>query len=313
VDAEHLDDSLLEEIEAHAINIAEQAGQIVRGQFCKPVDVQFKDDKNNDPVTTADHLSEQCLKRAIGEKYPQHGILSEEGGALQESDSPFVWVLDPLDGTSNFMNGLPLFAVSVGVLWKKQPVVGSIYVPFSHQAAEGVYHARLGKGAFLNSEKIGVSKQPSLHPLSAVPVQFRSRFRLSGKSRKKPHDARNLGSIAVELALVAGGIFQFALFGAPKLWDVAAGVLLVREAGGLSFIKRPGGKNWQVLEQFEVKKDNNSNAMEKLSGWSFPLLVGTPDTAGAMVRDIQIRHSPLSSLATRFWPRRDHRPQSAGR
>ena len=75
----------------------------------------IKGKKKNDPVTTADRRSEEYLKRVIGEKFPRHSILSEEEEALHESDSPFIWVIDPLDGTSNFMNGLPLFAVSIGV------------------------------------------------------------------------------------------------------------------------------------------------------------------------------------------------------
>ena len=109
MNAENLDDSLLAEIETHAVLIAQQAGQILREQFRKPLDVQFKDKKNRDPVTVADHLSDEYLKKAINEKFPSHLILSEEGGAQPESDSQFVWVLDPLDGTVNYMNGLPLF------------------------------------------------------------------------------------------------------------------------------------------------------------------------------------------------------------
>jgi myo-inositol-1(or 4)-monophosphatase len=306
VNVNNIDDSLLEEIENHSIDIARQAGQILAGQFCKPLEVQFKDKKNSNPVTAADRFSEKYLKRAISEKFPLHSIVSEEGGTLFESDSPFLWILDPLDGTSNFLNGLPLFAVSIGVLWNRQPVVGCIYVPVSHQAAEGVYHARLGKGAFLNSEKIEVSTKPSCRPLSEIPVQFGSRFRLSGRSRKDIKDIyenRNLGSIALELALAASGVFQYALFSSPKLWDVAAGVLLIKEAGGISFIKRSEGKNWLILEQFQVEQDNDSESLEKLRDWSFPLVAGAPDTAGKIVNDIRIRHNPLSSLAERFWPR----------
>jgi myo-inositol-1(or 4)-monophosphatase len=309
---ENIDDSLLEEIEAYAINIAQQAGQILCEQFRQPLEVKFKGKKNSDPVTAADHLSEEFLKKAIREKFPLHSILSEEGGTLHESDSPFVWVLDPLDGTANFMNGLPLFAVSVGVLWKRQPVVGSLYVPVSQRAAEGVYHARLGKGAFLNNEKIEVSAKPSGRPLSEIPVQFGSRFRVSGRSRKEPYEARNLGSIALELALTAGGVFQYALFGGPKLWDVAAGVLLVKEAGGLSFIKRPGGKNWLIIERFQSEKDSGSEKLENLRDWSFPLVAGAPESAAKMVKDIQIRHNPLSGLAARFW-RRGNNPIQSGR
>jgi myo-inositol-1(or 4)-monophosphatase len=300
VNAENLDESLLAEIEAYSLKIALQAGQVLLEQFHKPLEIQFKGKKNSDPVTAADRLSEEYLKKAIREKFPLHGILSEEGGALFEADSSFVWVLDPLDGTANFMNGLPLFAVSIGVLWKRQPVAGSIYVPVSHRGSEGVYHARRGRGAFLNNEKIAVNKQPSGRPLCEVPVQFGRRFRLSGKSRKEPFESRNLGSIALEMALTAGGVFQYAVFGGPKLWDIAAGVVLIKEAGGLSFIRTQESKNWQILECFQTEKDKDSETVEALKKWSFPLTVGAPDAAGKLVKDIQVRHNPLSGLVARF-------------
>jgi len=298
VDAENIDVSLLEEIEAHAIYIAQEAGQILLEHFRKPLEVQFKGKNKSDPVTTADHRSEEYLKRVIGEKFPQHGILSEEGEELRKSDSPFIWVIDPLDGTSNFLNGLPLFAVSIGVLWKGRPVVGSIYVPVSHRATEGVYHACLGKGAFFNGERIEVAIEPSGRPLSEIPVQYGSRFHLSGKSRKELYEARNLGSIALELAMTACGIFQYALFGSPKLWDVAAGVLLVKEAGGLAFTKRSRERNWLLLEQFQLEQGNNKETLENLRSWSSPLIVGASDTTRKVVKDIRIHHTLLSWLIT---------------
>jgi myo-inositol-1(or 4)-monophosphatase len=289
---EKIDDALLAEIEAHAIAIAGQAGRILHEQFRRPLEVQFKGKKNSDPVTTADRLSDEYLKGAIKEKFPSHSIVSEEGGKLSESDSPFVWVLDPLDGTANYINGLPLYAVSVGVLWKRQPVAGSIYVPVSQHGAEGVYHGRLGRGAFFNNEKIEVNLKPTGRPLSEIPVQLGGRFRLSGKSRKEPYEARNLGSIALELALAAGGVFQWALFGSPKLWDAAAGVLLVKEAGGLSFIRRPRGKDWLVLERFQAEQEKDSETLESLRAWSFPLLVGAPEAARNVSRDIRVPRNP---------------------
>ncbi|MBI4180443.1 MAG: inositol monophosphatase [Chloroflexi bacterium] len=296
MDADNLDISLLEEIEAHAISSAREAGQILLEHFSQPLEVQFKDKKRTDPVTTADRRSEEFLKSTIREKFPQHGILGEEGGALHKSDSPFVWVIDPLDGTSNFMNGLPLFAVSIGVLWKWQPVVGSIYVPVSHRGTAGVYHACQGKGSHLDGEKITVTRKPSGRPLSGNPSQFRSRFRLSRQSQREPHEARNLGSIALELTLAACGVFQYALFGSPKVWDVAAGVLLVKEAGGLAFTRRPKVRNWLPLERFQSEQSNSKETLENLRSWSSPVIVGAPEITRKVVQDIRSPHAPLSWL-----------------
>lgn len=301
MNAENVDVSLLEEIEAHAVHIAREAGQIVLEHFRKPLEVHFKGKRKEDPVTNADQRSEEYLKVAIREKFPQHGILSEEGGILSKSDSPFVWVLDPLDGTSNFMNGLPLFAVSIGVLWKRYPVVGSIYVPVSHYATAGVYHAHLDKGAYLDGEKIEVTKEPSGRILSGNPSQFRRRFRLTGQSQREPLEARNLGSIAVELAMTACGVFQYALFGSPKLWDVAAGVVLVKEAGGLAFTKQAKGRDWIQLEQFQLEQSNDGEVLESLRSWSSPLAVGAPDITARVVQDIRRPHAPLSWLTAPHW------------
>jgi myo-inositol-1(or 4)-monophosphatase len=308
--ADTVDASLLEEIEAHAVAIARGAGQILLEHFRQPQEVKFKGKHNQDPVTVADGRSEAYLKTAIKEKFPRHGILGEEGGALSGSDSPFIWVLDPLDGTSNFMNGLPLFAVSVGVLWQGQPVAGSIFVPVSHRAGPGVYHARLGNGAFLDGEKIEVARTPSGRPLAEMPPGFSGGFRLSGRSRKAPHETRNLGSIAVELTLTACGVFQYALFGGPKIWDIAAGVVLVKEAGGLAFTRPKRGRAWLPLERFQPGTEGDPEAPEKLRGWSAPLVVGAPEAARQVVKDIRVFRNPLWRLA-RLLRRPDKKPGTA--
>jgi myo-inositol-1(or 4)-monophosphatase len=308
MNTDNIDAALLEEIEAHAVYIARGAGRILLEHFRQPLEVKFKGKKNRDPVTVADGRSEEYLKAAIKEKFPRHSILGEEGGTLYESDSPFTWVLDPLDGTANFMNGLPLFAVSVGVLWRGQPVAGSIYVPVSHLAVPGVYHARRGNGSYLDGEKIEIARMSSGRPLAQVPPGLAGR--LSGKSRKTPHEARNLGSIALEFALTAGGVFQYALSGRPKIWDVAAGVVIVKEAGGLALTRSKRGNNWLPLERFQPGQADGPRALEDLRGWSAPLLVGTPDAARQVAEDLRRFHRPLAWFAG--WRRPPDKKNQAG-
>ena len=143
MNSEIIDATILEEIEVFSVQIAREAGHILLDHFNKPLEVSYKGKNDTDPVTEADRSSDVYLKQAIKGKYPEHNIVSEEGGISSQSSSPFTWVLDPLDGTANFINGLPFFAVSVGVLWKNQPVIGSIYFPASHETTEGVYHTFL--------------------------------------------------------------------------------------------------------------------------------------------------------------------------
>ncbi|HEY95515.1 MAG TPA: inositol monophosphatase [Dehalococcoidia bacterium] len=289
---ENVDIAMLEEIDNFSVNIAREAGHILLEHFQKPLEINYKGEKDTDPVTTADRISEEYLKQAIKEKFPEHRILSEEEGISCHYSSPFTWVLDPLDGTANFINGLPFFAVSIGVLWRNLPVAGSIYVPVSHKTAEGVYHAFLGNGAFYEDERITVAIDSLRQSLSEMPFQYRSQFRLSGKSRKEPYEVRNLGSIALELALTACGVFQFALFNSPKLWDVLSGVVLVREAGGLIFTYEKKSKDWKELHELETEKTGIDTTHESFQSWSSPLIAGTPGIVNKIVKDIRIHRQP---------------------
>jgi fructose-1,6-bisphosphatase/inositol monophosphatase family enzyme len=117
---------------------------------------------------------------------------------------------------------------------------------------------------------------------------------LSGKSRKRPHETRNLGSIALELALTASGVFQFALFHRPKLWDVLAGVVLVNEAGGVAFTYKNKNKDWTLLNEFGTEKTETGTPLEILQSWSSPLIAGAPDAVNKIVKDLRIRRKPLS-------------------
>ncbi|UCC16373.1 MAG: inositol monophosphatase [Dehalococcoidales bacterium] len=288
---ENVDTAILDEIEAFSVQIARKAGHILLEYFNKPLEISYKSEKNTDPVTVADRVSEEYLKQTIKEKFPEHSILSEEEGISSQNSSPFTWVLDPLDGTANFINGLPFFAVSIGVLWRNIPVAGSIYVPVSHKTTEGVYHGFLGNGAYFNDEKITVSTESPRQSLVEMPPQFRSTFRFSGKSSKEPYDIRNLGSIALELAMTACGVFQFALFNRPKLWDVLPGIVLVKEAGGLAVTYEKKSKDWKYLREFGTEKSEISTPHEVFHSWSSPLIAGTPDTVNKVIHDLRVHHT----------------------
>jgi len=245
--------SALAAIEEHAARIAADAGSMLLGLFRGPLEVEYKDKDQHDPVSEADRRAEEYLRRAIQDRFPEHAILGEEGKDAGPSGAQYTWVLDPLDGTTNYVNGLPLFAVSVGVLRWGHPAVGAIWTSSSPAGGPGVFSARAGGGARLNGAAIGVGgprdgRKPPAQRLAAVPggagamLSFGSRAGGSraGRAPEIRHgDPRTLGSIAVEAAFVAAGILQSAVFMGPKIWDVAAGVTIVREAGG-SALTRSG-------------------------------------------------------------------------
>lgn len=267
-------ESELREIETAACIFAEQAGQILLEHFRGEPKIQYKGPNNTDPVTEADLKSEEFLREAIAKRFPGHGIVGEEGKLLENDTTArdWVWVLDPLDGTSNFIKKLPFFAVSVGILHRSVPVCGAIFIPVSPNLAPSLFHGRLGGGAYLGDTKLSLNT-----PLPTERVKLSNNVGAwvmhNQKQDIKGHlDVRNLGSIAVEAACVSCGTLEVAGFRAPKVWDVAAGIPIVKEAGGLIFEKGPKEKEWTQFSSFGMA-DSTLNTLAK---WKGQIILGTP-------------------------------------
>ena len=196
------DPEVLGRIEELAIEMAVASGRILTEHFGKSIDVEFKSDDKTNPVSQADKESEEYLKSTISSRFPDHRILGEEGTDTGAVDADFLWALDPLDGTVNYLNGFPIYAVSIGVLYKGQPVAGSIWTPFSGNAEGSLYHARLGQGAFKDGERISVRRTSAPMPgkLMIMPLMFRRRFHQKAGPKAPLGEGRNLGSIAYEMA-----------------------------------------------------------------------------------------------------------------
>ena len=284
------DASPLLAIEDRAAEFAREAGALLLDLFRGPLEVEYKDKHQRDPVSQADRGAEQQLRKAIHETFPDHGILGEEGEDSGAGDAEYTWVLDPLDGTTNFVNGLPLFAVSVGVLRWGHPAVGAIWSSVTPAGASGVFSARAGGGARLEGRPIALDGshrggRPPAMRLAAVPGGFGRGAGPGGR----PGDPRTLGSMAVEAALVAAGVLQSAVFMHPKIWDVAAGVTIVREAGGSALTR--SGERWHELTFFRRSRDR-AGVLRPLRQWSDPLLVGPPAATAALAA--RLNPTPLS-------------------
>lgn len=285
---------LLQEIEANAVRFGREAGEIILRHFRTALAVEYKAQGRHSPVTVADRESEEYLRKVITETYPDHNILGEEGEDLLNRGSDFTWVLDPVDGTANFISGLPLFAVSIGVLHRGEPVVGAIFVPTSSFLQQGVFHACRGGAAYLDETPIAVSQHPVPEPsvLAGLPGNFGRRIRFSGDLRRNHGEPRTLGSVAVELALTAQGTLQYAFFSRPKIWDVAAGVLIVRQAGGLTLVQERHHSPWSPLNRFNAPPGKGSE-MERLRDWGAGVVVGNPEMSWTVASSIQHRTSLL--------------------
>lgn len=209
------------------------AGLLMKEYAEKGFSINQKDGMNN-PVTEADYAAENLIIDIIRAEFPDHHILTEESGNLPTS-SNYKWIIDPIDGTVNFANGIPLCCVSIGVEKDGEVIMGAIYNPF----LEEFYFAEKGKGAFCNQKPISVSNQSNIalsclvtgFPYTYVedpngPLEVFSRFVRAGIS------IRRLGSAAMDLCWVACGRFDAYFEQSLNPWDSAAGFLLVHEAGG---------------------------------------------------------------------------------
>ncbi|MHB1160148.1 MAG: inositol monophosphatase family protein [Chloroflexota bacterium] len=289
---EAFDDKMLEEIEARAVQMVRDAGQMALERFWRPLQVEYKQEDRVDPVTEADRKIESFLRSTIAREYPDHAILGEEGTELEVAEREFLWVLDPVDGTTNFVNGLPLFACSAALLCHGEPAVGAIFLPVAPRAARpvtplgaggesatlqlrsAVLHARLGGGAYLDGDRVHASEaaEPEPSSLSGLPGHHARQFRRAGRLRQNPGELRCTGSVCYEAAMVATGVFRYAVFRRPKMWDVAAAAAIIREAGGLSM--RWTGTEWVDLTRFDPMANPRKPEEIGLRFWESITLVG---------------------------------------
>ena len=293
------DAALFAELEEAAVTWAREAGQLLLARFRTSLAVEYKSKGRQDPVTEADREAERFLHDSIHARFPEHGVLGEEGSeALQ--DAPFIWVLDPLDGTTNFINGLPLWCVSVGVLWRNRPVAAAIFTPSGPGATPAVFHARAGGGAWLDDTPIRVANEPepTKARLSGLPAHYWQDMRFRTRKGPRLGETRTLGSIALEMGLIGAGVLQYGVFWGPKIWDVAAGVLIVREAGGEVAARNEQTKKWRRMRVFTPPGEGEVG----LRTWKGSLIAGCPRVVKLIAEDVAARRNLLSPIGP-LWRR----------
>lgn len=234
-----LDDTL-----KFAQELSQKGGRILRDNFGKLSQDQIELKGPHDFVTEMDKKVEQLYVEEIKKAYPDHGIIGEEGTS-ENPDLEYVWVLDPLDGTKNYSFEIPFFCTTICLLQNKEPVVSVIYEPIT----DNLFYATKGGGAFKGDEPIHVSKQSDLkssmllycHAADAEAVREAEHYVVELKIAAR--DASRLRAAGSEMALVAKGVVEAYLMNKLPLWDLAAGALLVREAGGKA--TDFSGKDWR--------------------------------------------------------------------
>jgi myo-inositol-1(or 4)-monophosphatase len=223
---EKLLDNLIEGLEV-LNKYVHQAGRAIFQMAAEGFETAYK--ANKDPVTTADLKADNILREGLLKDFPDTGWLSEETrDDHSRLDKKMVWVVDPIDGTKEFVGGIPEYAVSVALVEHGQPILATVYNP----ASEELFSAASGQGAWLNGKTINAE-----HKLTSKPMLLASRSEIK-RGEFKPFESsariKPCGSIAYKLALLAAGIADATFSLGPKNeWDIAAGVLLVSESGGI--------------------------------------------------------------------------------
>jgi myo-inositol-1(or 4)-monophosphatase len=222
-----------EEITDTAVEAARRGARILDRYF-RDTALEVRAKGENDFVTRADHESEAAVVDAIRRRFPDHHVLAEEGG-YDRGDSDFYWYVDPLDGTANFMQGLPVFSISIACRHGEHLVAGVVLDP----VGDNLFTATRGSGARWNGSRIQVSRRTELAgSFLATGYPFKTRAALDVYLDAfravflQARSIRRCGSAALDLAYTAAGVYDgfFELRLSP--WDIAAGVLLIREAGG---------------------------------------------------------------------------------
>lgn len=210
----------------------QEAGKLIGDKFNTVFSVQHKDGINN-LVTEVDQAAERLISRIILGRFPKHGLVGEEYGIVDEH-ADYKWIIDPIDGTVNYAHGIPLCCVSIGLMQGKDLLMGGVYNPMMQE----LFMAEKDKGAFLNDQRIHVSQKKTFENaflVTGFPYHFpENKNPLSAFHRlvSRGLPVRRLGSAALDLCWVACGRFDGFWEFNLNPWDIAAGYLLVQEAGG---------------------------------------------------------------------------------
>jgi len=256
-----------------AIRAARSAGDHIIRKMNKLSDLQVEKKGRNDFVSEVDRQAEEKIINTLLTSFPNHSILAEEQGEIEGSEK-YRWIIDPLDGTTNYLHGFPHFAVSIACEYEGRLEHGVIYDPIKQE----LFAASRGDGATLNNKRIRVTRiQSTRGALLGTGFPFKHHDQLAefvkifSEFFTTASDIRRAGSAALDLAYVAAGRLDGFWESGLSAWDIAAGILIVREAGGVT-IDYEGNENY--LEHGQI-------------------ISGNPKIIGEMLRTIQLNRSNL--------------------
>ena len=254
-----------------------ECGNILLSNFGHSLQVEYKDCKKSDPVTEIDRQLQNTIIKSLGTLTPDYNVLGEEEQLEEDNQKPsdYLWVIDPLDGTTNYINNVPIFGSSIGLMYKGSIVAGWIYIPWPNKDNGLVISGISNEGCHVNQSPVHNEpvKETEGSKLIGLPGFFLSTHKFTGSMAQKFGEPRGTGSIAYECCLCAIGSTQYSIFGAPKLWDIAGGIAIVKEAGGESVTKPSGSRSWSPTEPLITDWDPKPESIQELKKWSNSVIV----------------------------------------
>ena len=235
------------------IKASEKASKVLIRDFGEIEKLQVKKKGPSDFVTNSDFKAEKIIIEELKKARPKYSIVSEESGVENNKDKSNSWIIDPIDGTVNFLHGIPHFAISIALKSNNEIVSGLIFDPIKNE----MFYAEKNNGAFFNNQRIRVSKKNNIKDCL---------FATGGKLENEPDlSYRKSGSAALDMAYVAAGRYDGYFQNHLNLWDIAAGIILVKEAGGmLNEIDLSENKKIKIIAS---SSDINSKFLQKLGNF----------------------------------------------
>ena len=237
----------------------------------KSENIDYKiEDKNiiagDNPVTEIDLKTQNLIISKIHNKFPNHAILGEEGESSKTIKSDYLWIIDPIDGTKNFINALPLYCVSIAVMFQGNIIAGAIGLPWKNNFIISAYE---GSGLQSTSPKryMEENSKPSAGLITFAPTYFQRSYGIKRNFLQSSGEIRNLGSTAAELALGANGDAQLSLSGYAFTWDFAAAWILVKESNKKIFFGNLKDNKWEDINPWKKYYNNGLYELDKLKNW----------------------------------------------
>jgi myo-inositol-1(or 4)-monophosphatase len=288
-----ISDAELKRIEDAIVRAASEAGAFVASRFGGMLEISNKGDiPGKDVVTDVDKASQRLIAEIMAETCPDHMLLGEEDPPDEEpAAADWLWIVDPIDGTTNFVNSSPVHAVSIAALFRGEPVAAAIWIPWPNEAGFLLMHARKGGGSWIGESQVRVHKssdsgEPITGVLVARPGWIRRMFNVQKPLEGHFGEIRVGGSACYEQFLVANGTMQYAITGFAKSWDFAAAILLVKEAGG-KVLALDSTRQFSEFGGWSRNYANDSATYGRLRKWGGLLLTGAPDTVDFVAANLR--------------------------